>query len=95
MCEKCDIENERQRLTNIALSHPKPCLVCGEENIVGAGTWIPDESRRLAIGGPKDTLPIFAFCLCNRHAEATQENEKIIKQTIVRYVQAGKAHRLY
>lgn len=92
MCEYCD--EERQRLVQIILRHPQPCIVCHDPRIIGAGSWIPDESKRIAAGSPKDADRIFAFCLCEAHAEVTQENEKAITQAILRQVREGKGFQV-
>jgi len=86
MCEFCD--EERKRLTILALAKRMPCLVCEEPNVVGAASWIPDETYRIAVGG-KD-IPVFAFCLCQVHSEPTQENEKLIKQAVLRDKRSGR-----
>lgn len=92
MCDQCD--EERERLVQIILRHPQPCIVCHDPAIVGAGSWIPDESRRIAAGGPQDVDRIFAFCLCAAHAEPSPENEKAIIQAILRQVREGKGFQI-
>jgi len=67
-----------------------PCVVCGDPNIIGAGTWIPDERRMLAAGGTRSMTPVFSFCLCRKHAEGTEENETLISRAILRDVRSGK-----
>lgn len=91
MCENC--EAERRHLTELALANPVPCLVCDSPDIVGAATWIPDETRVLAAGGTQDSLPIFAFCLCAEHAEASEENGLRIAQKILQDVRTQKFFR--
>ena len=86
MCEKCDIE--RKRLADLMLQHPRPCIVCKNEDIVGAGTWVADQKRALAVGA-QNADRIFAFCLCGEHVESTEENEKLIMQSIVRAIRSG------
>jgi hypothetical protein len=86
MCNEC--EAERKRLTELMLEHPRPCIVCKNKDIVGAGTWIADQKRALAVGA-QNADRIFAFCLCDEHAEPTEENEKLIMQSIVRSIRSG------
>lgn len=90
----CDFCRERQRLTKIALKNPQPCFVCGSPQIVGVGTWIPDEKHRLAAGGTNNTEPVFAYCLCETHAELSEVNEKLITQTILRRMREGKGFQV-
>lgn len=92
MCQRC--EKERMRLLKIAMNHPVPCLVCGDENVVGAGTWKPDERHRLAAGANDKIDRIFAFCLCAVHGEPTQENDRLVKQAILRDVRTGKGFKV-
>lgn len=85
-----DYEAERKRLTKLAFENPRPCLICGSKEIVGVGTWIPDKYTRLAAGGNKKTIPVFAYCLCEEHAEDSKQNHTIIRQQIIREVREGK-----
>ena len=87
MCEYCQ---ERNRLAKIAMDDPQPCFICGDPEVVGVGTWVPDERHRLAAGGTKDTDRIFAYCLCDIHAQGTDENDKLIVQSILRTIREGK-----
>lgn len=91
MCENCNkLEAERQRLTEIALRNPRPCIVCDDAKIIGAGTWIPDERHQLAAGGTVQYPKIFAFCLCAIHAEPSKEIEKLVQQAVLRELRAKK-----
>lgn len=93
MCRNCE-ENERQHLTDIAFANPRPCLVCGSRHVIGVGTWRPDETKRIAAGGTEKTDPMFAYWLCREHAAPTEENGKLIQQTILREVQLGNTYRI-
>lgn len=93
MCQRCDIENERQRVLQLAKENPTPCVVCGELTVVGAGSWLPDSRHRLATGGSKDYSPMFSFCLCQVHSGETEENDKLIKQAIVRGIRTGQRRK--
>jgi len=83
MCENC--EEERRRLAKLILEHPCPCIVCKNEDIKGAGTWIADEKRALAVGA-QNADRIFVFCLCEDHIEETEENQRLTTQAIIRAV---------
>ena len=91
MCDQCDVE--RHKLAELMLEHPRPCIVCQSSDVVGAGTWIPDEKRYLAVGAV-NAGRIFAFCLCNEHSEATEENEKLVTQAIVKSVRSGNSREV-
>ena len=93
MCQFCEDE-ERRRVSEIAMNNPRPCLVCEDRNVVGVGTWRPDEKRRLAAGGNDKTDPIFAYWLCRQHAVQSEENYTLIMQTILRQVRVGKGHKI-
>jgi hypothetical protein len=88
MCDRCD--EERQRMTEILLEHPTPCIVCHDPSIVGTGTWIPDETRRLAVGSKDAIDRVFAFCLCAVHVEESDENNKAIMQAVTKTMRAGQ-----
>lgn len=88
MCESCD--EERKRIAQIALQNPQPCLVCDETMVIAVGTWIPDAKHRLAAGATDTFHPIFGYWLCETHAEPTEENEKMIMQSVLRDVREGK-----
>jgi hypothetical protein len=79
-------EEERERLIRIAKRNPRPCMVCDHHEVVGIGTWIPDAAHRLAAGGNSETTPVFAFWLCRIHADPTAENQKLIRQTVLRSI---------
>lgn len=89
MCEACD---EKDRLIDMLLESPRPCLVCDSTQIIGIETWIPEKEYILAVGG-KDHNPIFAYCLCAEHADPTPANEKKKIQAIIRDVRAGNTFK--
>lgn len=97
MCKKCEqqklLEETRHRLMEAAIHNPQPCVVCGEINVVGAGTWVPDEKHYLAAGGTIDRVPIFAFCLCETHAEPTKPNEKLVTQAVLRQIRTRQLRK--
>ena len=93
MCDNCDkewqeMDDDRKRLAQWMIDHPKPCIICDDINVVGAGTWIAGDKQYLAIGS-QNFNRIFAFSLCETHVESTEENEKLIMQAIVRLVRNG------
>ena len=93
MCDQCRNEDdaymaERKRLLEWMINNPQPCIVCRETNVVGAGTWMADKTRYLAVGA-HNIDRIFAFSVCEVHIEPTEENEKLIAQAIVRLVRSG------
>lgn len=77
-------ERERERVIRYAQENPQPCLVCRDPEVRGIGTWIPDERHYLAAGGNSKTVPVFAFWLCEGHSDASAENEKLIRQAVLR-----------
>lgn len=79
-------EKERERLVRVAMKNPRPCMVCDCDEVVGVGTWIPDKRQRLAAGGNAKTTPLFAFWLCRDHSTSTTENDKLIRQAVLRSV---------
>lgn len=91
MCEQC--EEERAKLAAMMLKHPRPCVVCKDENVVGAGTWVPDHTKALAVGTQEEG-GVFVFCVCNEHIEPTEENEKLIIQSIIRMVRSGSSREV-
>ena len=95
MCEKCEqqeqIEQTRQRLSEKALRNPMPCVVCGEKEVVGVGTWLPDQKHYLAAGGTNERVPIFSFWMCRVHCEPTKANEKLVMQAVLRTIREKKA----
>lgn len=98
MCENCDkqfnqMDDERKRLLKWILENPTPCIVCQTTEVVGAGTWIADQRRYLAVGS-QNADRIFAFSLCENHIEQTEENEKLIMQAIVRMVRSGNGREV-
>lgn len=93
MCERCQIAAERQRLTELAMENPTPCVVCSDKNVVGVGTWLPDDRHYLAAGGTKTHAPLFAFCLCEIHASFSEEMQKLVTQAILREVRLGRKFR--
>lgn len=95
MCEQCDKNQEksdleRKRLAEWALQRQIPCIVCRALPVIGAGTWIADEKHYLAVGA-KNADRLFVFSLCLAHAEPTEENEELIKRSIVRMVRHGNS----
>jgi len=87
MCENCeDLAAAREHLTRLALTNPRPCIVCQERNVVSVGTWIPDAKRRLAAGGNEKRIPVFSYWLCEAHTSISDENERLITQAILRHV---------
>lgn len=91
MCQFC---NERKRLTRIIAENPQPCFICGDPRIVGIGTWVPDDRHRLAVGCTSESEAVFAYCLCEAHAEDTEENERLIMQEVVRSVREKKGRNV-
>jgi hypothetical protein len=91
VCDQCDVE--RHKLAELMLEHPRPCIVCQSNDVVGAGTWIPDEKRSLAVGA-KNADRIFAFCLCDVHSDNTEENEKAVMQAVVRSIRNGNSREV-
>ncbi len=79
-------EKERERLIKIAQENPRPCIVCDSPKVYSIGTWVPDKNQRLAAGGNRDTTPIFSFWLCRAHTQDSTENEKLIRQAVLRSV---------
>lgn len=92
MCEFC--EKERERLMELALDNPMPCIICGTLDVIGAATWTPDASTRLAAGGTADTTPILSFSLCEDHATFIDDNPKAVKQAVLRALQAGQGFKI-
>jgi hypothetical protein len=88
VCDYCD--NERERLTKLAMKKRLPCVVCSSTDLAGVGTWIPDETKRLAAGGNSERAPIFSFSLCREHMSTNDENEKLIMQAVLRQVRTGR-----
>jgi hypothetical protein len=80
-------------MAELMLQNPRPCIVCKSPDVVGAGTWIADAKRALAVGAT-NTGRIFAFCLCDEHSEATDENEKLTIQAIVRAIRNGNSREV-
>jgi hypothetical protein len=89
-----NFDEERERIVQRALKSPRPCMVCSARLVVGIGTWVPDETQRLAAGGNDEITPIFAFWLCALHVDATPENDKHIRQAILRSVRTGDADKV-
>lgn len=81
-----EFEQERERVIEIAKAHPQPCMVCDFHEVAGIGTWIPDARHYLAAGGTNDVVPIFAFWLCREHSDGSEENQKLIRQAVLRSV---------
>lgn len=92
MCERCD--SEREEIAKITMEHPQPCIVCKSLNIIGVGTWIPDERHRLAAGATEDFHPIFGYWLCAEHTAVTEENERKIMQCVLREIREGHSHEI-
>jgi hypothetical protein len=83
-------EEERERIMRIAEQRPCPCMVCDDPAVVGIGSWVPDAKYRLAAGGNTNKTPVFAFWLCEVHIEGTAENQKLIRQAVLRSVRTNK-----
>lgn len=79
-------EKERERLIRIAAANPRPCMVCDREDVVGIGSWIPDARQHYAAGGTKDTTPVFAFWLCRDHSRASEANDTLVRQAVLRSI---------
>lgn len=80
-------DEARERIVKAALSQKRrPCVVCKARKVIGVGTWIPSERERLAAGGNAERIPIFAFWLCREHAMSSDDNNKLIRQSVLRSI---------
>ena len=90
MCAHCD--ESRERIIDAVARNPTPCVVCRSTEIVGIGTWMPGPTERLAAGAYGDEQPVFAFWLCERHAQIDESHKKLITQAVLREFQQGNAY---
>jgi hypothetical protein len=76
------------------MKNPRPCIVCDDPDIVGAGTWVPDERTALAACVPKGRVMVYVFCLCETHMDPSEENGKAIKQAALREIRFNRSEKI-